>query len=322
MFRIAIAVLPTLARLASVAKTKGDYDKSLQVLNDFYKPLPISFEKLEPVKEPIDLSFIVPVYNAERYLRKCIDSLVGQKTRYSYEVLLIDDGSTDTSPSIVDEYAKRFPMVRAVHQKNGGISVARNHGIECSQGKYLAFVDNDDFVTDDYVEKLLTCAYATDADMVKCGHHRWNVAEERIVSTIQYPDASYRGDIGATILKLKGFVWEGCSKRTLWTDFRFPEGYWFEDMITRMVLMVKAKRIETLGDVMYYYCLHQNNSSKSVWSHSNPKSLDAVWLLVYMLQSVNRGVRRLLTLCCTNSVPLGGDSHVDSPKRYARRCSA
>lgn len=290
VYRTAIEILPIMARMMSFVKVDGNYDDCLQTLYNTYKPSPIRFEKLTMATDMIDLSFIVPVYNAKAYLRKCVDSLISQKTNYNYEVLLIDDGSTDASPSIADEYAKRFPaFVKVIHQRNGGISVARNKGIECSRGRYIAFVDNDDFVNDDYVEKLISRAYATDADMVKCGHHRWNVAENRDITIIRYDDASYSGDMGPDILSLKGFVWEGCSKRSLWTDWRFPVGYWYEDIITRFVLMRKAKHIEVISDAMYYYCLHRTNASKSVWSHSKIKCLDEIYLLIDMLQNVNGG---------------------------------
>lgn len=301
VYKTAMAVLPPMAWLTSIAKCKRNYNDSLRHLLSVYEPRTIRFEPLDKVDDMIDLSFIVPVYNSEKYLRKCVDSLVGQKGDYRYEVLLVDDGSTDSSPEIVDEYAEKFPIVRAVHQSNGGISAARNKGIECSRGRYLAFVDNDDFVTSDYVEKLLERAYSVDADMVKCGHHRWNVAEKRDITVIKYTDASYRGDMGADILRLKGFVWEGISKRNLWTDWRFPEGYWYEDIITRFVLMRKAERIEVISDSMYYYCLHKTNASKSVWNHDKAKSLDEIYLLTNMLQNVNGGgVRKRLMPYCTN----------------------
>lgn len=99
------------------------------------------------------ISVIVPVYNVERYLRRCVDSILHQTYR-NLEVLLVDDGSTDASGAICDEYAAQEECVTAVHQKNGGLSAARNTGLERAQGTYLCFVDSDDFLDSRMLETL------------------------------------------------------------------------------------------------------------------------------------------------------------------------
>jgi glycosyltransferase involved in cell wall biosynthesis len=106
----------------------------------------------------IIISVIVPVYNAEKYLNECIDSLIGQTFFYSMEVILIDDGSTDNSPSLCDSYSQKHENIKVIHQENSGVSVARNRGIEKAQGKYIGFVDADDYVYPEMYERLFKLA--------------------------------------------------------------------------------------------------------------------------------------------------------------------
>lgn len=122
------------------------------------------------VNEKIDLSIIIPVYNAENFLRKCMDSIVNQKTKYHYEVIAVNDGSVDKSLEILKEYEEKYEVVKIISQENGGISSARNTGINHARGKYIGLIDNDDFVVDQYVEILLDRAYMSNADIVKCNH--------------------------------------------------------------------------------------------------------------------------------------------------------
>lgn len=114
------------------------------------------------------ISVIVPVYNVERYLRRCVDSILHQ-TYQDLEVLLVDDGSTDASGAICDEYAAQEERVAAVHQKNGGLSAARNAGLERAQGTYLCFVDSDDFLDSRMLETLCRDLQEQDADVAVVG---------------------------------------------------------------------------------------------------------------------------------------------------------
>ncbi len=111
------------------------------------------------------LSVIVPVYNAEKYLRKTLDSLAAQTVADSMQIILVDDGSVDASPAICDEFASTHPDVVVIHRKNGGVSAARNAGLKEASGEYIGFVDADDTVAPDYYEKLLNAAKENNCDM-------------------------------------------------------------------------------------------------------------------------------------------------------------
>ena len=114
------------------------------------------------VDQNIDLSIIVPVYNAENFLRKCMDSIVGQKTKYNFEVIAVNDGSNDNSLDILREYEEKYNFFRVITQENGGSAKARNNGINNSKGKYLSFVDSDDFIEESFVEIMVNRAIEND----------------------------------------------------------------------------------------------------------------------------------------------------------------
>ena len=105
--------------------------------------------------EPL-ISIIVPVYNVEKYLKKCLDSILSQ-TYKNFEVIIVNDGSPDNSQKIIDEYKKKDKRIIVLEKENGGLSSARNYGIEHANGKYISFVDADDYIEKDYVEKLYDC---------------------------------------------------------------------------------------------------------------------------------------------------------------------
>ncbi len=117
------------------------------------------------------ISVLVPVYNAEKTLRQCVDSILGQDFR-DFELLLIDDGSKDDSPAICDEYAAKDIRVKVFHKQNGGVSSARNLGLENAQGEWITFVDSDDMVSNDYLNKVVDCS----EDLVMVGY--WNLSPD------------------------------------------------------------------------------------------------------------------------------------------------
>ena len=123
------------------------------------------------------VSVIIPVYNVEKYLRRCLDSVIAQ-TYWNLEIILVDDGSKDLSGLICDEYEKKDGRIRVIHQSNGGVSSARNAGIDRMTGSYVTFIDSDDYVLPDYVEKLMNVMCKYHADMAGC--NTWSKGSPRI----------------------------------------------------------------------------------------------------------------------------------------------
>jgi len=237
------------------------------------------FSKADECK--YDLSLIVPVYNSEKYLERCIKSMVNQKTKFKYEIIFINDGSTDGSEEILKKY-RQMDNIKIINQKNTGISGARNKGLSIAEGKYIGFIDNEDYVSEEYIEKLLNRAYLKDADMIKCGHFRVN--KKGIFAVKTYEEASVCGFIGEKINLYSGLIWEGITKREMWDKVRFPAGFWYEDVITKIILMRICTKFECLGEALYYYYLHENNASKKIWTSENIKSLDQYFIIEELLK--------------------------------------
>lgn len=258
-------------------KIIDDYPQNPLYGKDTFKDIPIS-------ESNYDLSIIIPVYNSQNYLEKCVNSLVNQKTKYKYQIILINDGSTDASSKIVKDFENKYDFVYVINQENGGISVARNNGIRAASGKYLGFIDNDDWVTEDYIEKLLDRAYKTEADIVKCNHVNYSVIDDVVLGVIRHKDASIIGDFGLNIMEFKGYVWGGVIKKELFDKIRFPEGYWYEDIMMRFILMRKSQRYEHIDENLYFYAIHKSNASKNLWKKSSLKSLEFYILLQELLK--------------------------------------
>jgi glycosyltransferase involved in cell wall biosynthesis len=117
-------------------------------------------------KQPL-ISIIVPVYKVEKFLSKCVDSILNQTYR-NIEIILIDDGSPDNSPAICDEYAEKDNRIKVIHQRNAGLAGARNAGLAICRGEYIAFVDSDDYIEPNMMEAMLNAAVNNDCDIVRC----------------------------------------------------------------------------------------------------------------------------------------------------------
>lgn len=131
-----------------------------------YRPLWKNMPALRP--STIDLTIVIPVYNDEKFLSRLLNAILNQETGYNYEVICINDGSTDSSLNILEEYKAKYPtLLTVITQKNKGISMTRNRGITLSNGEYVGFIDDDDFVEKDYVETIMQRARTSDADIVQ-----------------------------------------------------------------------------------------------------------------------------------------------------------
>ena len=231
-----------------------------------------------------EISLIIPVYNGEKFLDKCIESLINQKTERKYELIFINDGSTDSSMEILKKY-ESLQNVVILSQENSGISRTRNKGIEISKGKYIGFVDNDDYVSEDYVEKMMSLADKLQADVIKCGCVEFDSDTGKLLHDFgTHEDVTYENGLGKDLLKYDGFIWGGCYRKDFWGSTIFPKDYWYEDMITRFLPYRKAKTFGYLGESMYYKREHATNSAKKIWVSGNVKSLDQYYLVKELMR--------------------------------------
>lgn len=200
------------------------------------------------------ISVIVPVYNAERYLHKCVDSILAQ-TFADFELLLVDDGSTDGSGSICDSYAASDRRVRAFHVENGGVSRARQYGLDHAQGEYVIHADSDDWVEPTMLNDLLAAARQEDADMVICdyldeqdGHSSRNVQRPSALTSEAVVLDLFTG-------KLHGSCWNKLVRRSLFIqlEVRFPDIMLCEDLYINIALLKHPIRIAYLPKAFYHY---------------------------------------------------------------------
>lgn len=273
----------------AVLSEKQESTKDLYVINEQlslagYTHLDYHTHSIKPLCETIaDVSIIIPVFNAEAYLERCLDSIISQKTRFTFEIICVNDGSTDGSTRILETYSRNSEInnIIIINQENGGASKARNTGLINAKGKYIAFIDSDDYLlSDQYIEKLLCCAFENKADIVQAGYHSVS-AGGKILSA--HPKEAVSINVQQNKKKLyemcSGFLWSSVIKKSLFEKVRFAEGFWFEDMMTRMLLARLAKVYCSLEDCLYAYSLNPYSLGHSISLSSNIKSIDNVFLV-------------------------------------------
>lgn len=202
------------------------------------------------------VSVIIPVYNVEKYLDKCIKSLICQ-TYKKIEILLINDGSTDNSGSICDSWSKRDERIKVIHKKNEGVSSARNIGLDRANGEYLIFVDSDDYVEKDYIEKMIEYIYKY--DMVSCGYYV-EYQNKRLKVEIMSEDTEINNDTANNyIFKFngyKGFTWNKIFIKKIITDnnIRFDAHiHMCEDQLFVVEYLSHCKNVLIIHDCLYNY---------------------------------------------------------------------
>lgn len=262
-------------------------------------------------------SVIVPVYNVADYLKSCMDSLLSQHCD-DWEILLVDDGSTDGKcPALCDEYAEQAPdLVRVIHQANGGLGAARNTGIEAAKGEYLLFVDSDDTIAPETMERLSAWVGESHADMYvfdylyvtengeRPGEPRQSEVNGKAVALEQ--DPAMLLDSPSACFRL----W----KRELFADgtVRFPGRVWYEDLGTTPKALLRARSIVQKPDVLYRYLLRSGSIMRSDNLQRNLEILDALervrayfegegafaqyrpWLCYLAVDSILAAARRVL----------------------------
>lgn len=207
-------------------------------------------------KMPI-ISVIVPVYNVEQYLSQCIDSLLTQ-TLEDIEIILVDDGSTDACPQICDAYALRDTRIKVIHKVNGGLSDARNWGIERAQGEYIAFLDSDDWVKPDFYEYLYNLIQRKNADIAQCDYIKVYDNTTKIDFDEAIKESTHTGVEALYLLCGEEYiktvvVWNKLYKRKLFDKIRFPKGKIHEDEFVTYKVLHKASKFVNSNIPMVYY---------------------------------------------------------------------
>ncbi len=217
------------------------------------------------------ISVVVPVYNADKYLHSCIETILSQSFT-DYELILVDDGSTDKSPEICDEFARNDNRVSTFHTINSGSSAARNFGLSKAKGMYVAFVDSDDWVEKDYLESMFKALEDNDADVVISSYYR-NVGKKQITEK----NVSHATDKSGWILgflynQVHAGLWNKLVKRSLFLEngITFPKSNYYEDMVVSAKLIASASRIVYCNIPTYHYRVI--NTSQT-YDHGSAKRL-------------------------------------------------
>lgn len=211
------------------------------------------------------ISVIIPVYNVEKYIKNCIDSVKNQ-TYYNIEIIIIDDGSPDNCGTICDKYAKEDSRIKVIHKKNEGVAVARNEGLKEAKGKFITFVDSDDMVKDDYIEYLYNILIKNDADIACCNFEytyeqktNYKKIEDEKEKIIVYDNKEalenllYQKEIDTS-------PWGKIYRREMFENIMFPIGKIYEDFGTIYKTIINAKRV-VYGNQKKYLYLQRDTST-------------------------------------------------------------
>ncbi len=204
------------------------------------------------------VSVILPVYNVEKYLRKAVDSVLSQ-TYENLEIILVDDGSTDSSGALCEDYANRDNRILVVHKPNGGLASARNAGLCMAHGEYIAYIDSDDWVEPDFIESLLRACIEYGAAMSIC-RYRDAYDEEPIKQTEEDFEAVWTGKeaVAHRVLdeekyKISTCAWNKFYKKALVADMSFPEGKYYEDIVYGVQAILRAEKVVYINRSLYNY---------------------------------------------------------------------
>lgn len=227
------------------------------------------------------ISIIVPVYNVEKYLGKCLESLLNQ-TYKNLEIILIDDGSTDNSGKLCDIYQKQDNRVVVIHKENGGISSARNAGIEIAKGDYIALVDSDDYVSCEYCEKMLNALITNNAEVAICKLHSFRENEKVILENKEYEEeiTTPEETIRKSIIIESHYNCAGGKMvaRDLMKKHPFPLNRYYEDAATVYKLYSDAKKTVTINQEYYFYLRNREGSIVSSKYNLKYQNDDYLWV--------------------------------------------
>lgn len=240
------------------------------------------------------VSIIVPIYNVEKYLGRCMESLLNQ-TLKDIEIIMVDDGSPDNCPIMCDEYAQKDKRIKVIHKKNAGLGYARNSGLEIATGEYVAFVDSDDFVELTMYERLYSMATTYDADTVYCGFYKWYdnkkcIKYKQVEKIQQFKNTEVINlllDFIAsdhstkTDWKYEMSVWHSLySRKIIYSNhllFKSERELLSEDLPFQLIYLRHAHNVIYIPETLYYYCL--NNTNSLTHSSYDRSKLDRTLLL-------------------------------------------
>ncbi|MDT2820798.1 glycosyltransferase family 2 protein [Enterococcus devriesei] len=232
------------------------------------------------------LSIVVPVYNVETTIERAVQSLFENEYK-NVEVLLIDDGSTDTSGTICDKLSKKSDNIYCYHKENGGLSSARNYGLKKVNGNFIAFLDSDDYYLPGCIDRVMNDFQENDPDIVCFGLKKGKTEDESIELVEKKKIGCNTSEAVELLFRSKAtdfYAWNKVFKRHLFNDIEFPEGKLYEDMVPIYHAFKKAKTVDILDFTGIFYF---QNSNSIVYQDFNPKQYDNISQRKILLEYIN-----------------------------------
>lgn len=238
------------------------------------------------------ISVIVPVYKVEKYLEKCIESIIKQ-TYTNLQIILVDDGSPDNCGKICDEYAKKDLRIEVIHKANGGLSDARNVGISKAKGRYIGFVDSDDYIKEDMYEILLNLIKKYDADVSICNLYDVIDGNECIRNKENGIREYSRLDILKEVLldkNIQSYAWNKLYEKELFDEIKYPIGKKYEDIGTTFYVFEKCNKIVVTSEPEYYYLKRSDSLVNNV---TESTILDYTEIIIQRYLYIKQNIKEL-----------------------------
>ncbi|MCR4888556.1 MAG: glycosyltransferase [Ruminococcus sp.] len=280
------------------------------------------------------ISVIVPVYNMEKYLNKCVNSILEQ-TYKNLEIILVDDGSKDSSGDMLDDLGKKDARIKVIHKPNGGLSDARNAGLDIMTGRYLTFVDSDDHIEKDYVERLYTALKKNDAD-ISAGGIRLVFEDDEAEDTAELSGENseatftrYEAVRRALKMSINQGAWGKLYKSELFSSIRYPKGKIYEDIAIWYRLLISSDKVTVFDHKIYNYLIRSGSIMRSEFNGKQLDEIEAVDEEMDYTESVYPELRNLtsarriysyLSVLKKMSKCKDRDKYKDRVKALRKRC--
>lgn len=272
------------------------------------------------------ISIIIPIYNVEAYLPQCLDSVIHQ-TYQDLEIILVNDGSTDACPQICETYAAKDKRIILIHKENGGLSDARNAGINICNGDFISFVDSDDIMSLDFYQLLMEALVKNDADIAECSFSTFEDGEDIVLEPNSNPVAEfYNTECALNAIfeeKLSIVVWNKIYKKELFYHIIFPVNKINEDVYTTYKVFAKAKKIVKTSDVLYFYRNHGGSIMGRDYSLKRLDGLAANEEMMHYFEKYfpnlhNRSVKAFCFVAMGHYIKISENLHLD-PQKISRK---
>ena len=227
-----------------------------------------------------DLQIVVPAYNVESYIEQCIDSILEQQTKYSYKIYIVNDGSKDGTAARLDKYRDNAKVV-IINQENQGLSEARNTGFKEIRGKYIMFVDSDDYLMPDAIESLMNRITDGDDELVQGGYVEYYDNPKQYDETLRgvKKEMLHSND---WVYNIPGFAWGKVFKSELFANLVFPKGFWYEDTIMGLSIFPRLKSFSTIAVPVYCYRKRQGSITAV---QAQVRTLETWWVTIGLIDS-------------------------------------